>query len=306
MNSIKWRIKAILEYYGFQKKISVRRREAVVKYNKASDRLYFIAGCGRSGTTLLGRLLSMTPGLCYMNEPRDFWTAINVNTDIWGYVSDSVDVSSFILEDAGEYDKERFSNLFYGYKESNNCDVLVEKTPENIFRIAWLKQIVDELKVIHIVRNGNDVARSIDKQADRAVPYGIDDMDNWYGKKFIKREHLINTARELGIHESAIETCNTSMEWGALEWICSTISYDRFKSLIPEENQMILKYEAILSSPWESYERLMEFIKIQINNELREQIEKYVKRPSKKKPQIELKEPLKELFINSLEKAGYV
>ena len=55
MNSIKWRIKAILEYYGFQKKISVRRREAVVKYNKASDRLYFIAGCGRSGTTLLGR-----------------------------------------------------------------------------------------------------------------------------------------------------------------------------------------------------------------------------------------------------------
>ena len=43
----------------------------------------FIIGCGRSGTTILGKTLSKHPDIKYLNERRDLWHRAYPEFDIW-------------------------------------------------------------------------------------------------------------------------------------------------------------------------------------------------------------------------------
>ena len=47
----------------------------------ASAPVAFLFGCGRSGTTILGRIMSRHPDVCYLREPGYMWAAINRETD---------------------------------------------------------------------------------------------------------------------------------------------------------------------------------------------------------------------------------
>jgi hypothetical protein len=42
----------------------------------------FIIGCGRSGTTILGQVLSAHPEVYYLFEPYHLWAAIDPMTDV--------------------------------------------------------------------------------------------------------------------------------------------------------------------------------------------------------------------------------
>jgi hypothetical protein len=45
----------------------------------------FVIGAPRSGTTILGQILSQAPGLHYIYEARYIWTALDPALDAWGY-----------------------------------------------------------------------------------------------------------------------------------------------------------------------------------------------------------------------------
>jgi hypothetical protein len=42
----------------------------------------FVVGCGRSGTTILGNLIGIHPGVTYLNEPYHLWAAIDPALDL--------------------------------------------------------------------------------------------------------------------------------------------------------------------------------------------------------------------------------
>ncbi|MCH8320436.1 MAG: sulfotransferase, partial [Acidobacteria bacterium] len=48
------------------------------------NRLAFITGCGRSGTTILGEILSHHEGVQYLNDRFDLWVETFPVADIWG------------------------------------------------------------------------------------------------------------------------------------------------------------------------------------------------------------------------------
>ena len=305
MVNLKWRVKGIIEFLRFQKEVLIARALARVPYKGGSGRLCFIAGCGRSGTSLLGRMLSMHREIAYIDEPRNYWIAINRHSDIWGYCSDDDERLSLFLEMDSESEKVRFSNLFYRYRDSSGCSILVEKSPENVFRIPWLAQLADNAKIIHIVRNGNDVVRSILGESGRIIPYGFQDMDNWYGKRDKKKKLLTTSARYLEIDDSIIDACKTYVDWAALEWICSLMSLSRNWKYIPSENQIMIKYENILDSPWDTYKELMLFLGVDFDDALHQQIERYVNPRKGEKPPVDLPNPLKSIFERELKNAGY-
>lgn len=305
MKKVKWRIRAAREYLRFQADVLSANVSARISRSNSllSTPLCFVTGCGRSGTTLLGQLLALHPDIIYLNEPRPFWIAIALRTDIWGYCH-ALPTSSLIMAEPDADEVARFQALFE--KVSRSKRMLVEKTPENVFRLRWLHGLGPQAKLIHIVRNGFDVIRSILREADFNIPYGVKDMNNWYGAEGIKKIMLANTAHGLGIEQSVVESCNTQYDWAALEWICSLLAYCRDKHLFEESGVHELRYEDLTSNnTLDVYSELLEFLNLPAPMDIGGKITAYVRPRKKPADAVELSPPLRDLFFAIQEKYGY-
>src|SRR5687768_6763980 len=117
----------------------------------------FIVGCGRSGTTALGRLLGEHPNVVYLNEPRALWK-LDPRTDVW---SGDVPEARLDLDDVHPTIRSRLRAAFFA--KAADDDLLVEKTPINSFRIDYIRAVFPRARFLHLLRNGLDVARSIER-----------------------------------------------------------------------------------------------------------------------------------------------
>lgn len=302
MERIKWRIKGILAYLSFYKDVHL----AKILTNSINNNppICFIAGCGRSGTTLLGQLLAMHPNIIYLNEPRPFWFAVSKRTDIWGYCCSHPFINTLLMADPTAGEKARFKVLS-GKIDCKN-GLLVEKTPENVFRIPWLHGISPNSKLIYIVRNGNDVVRSILKEASFHIPYGLKDMNNWYGKNNIKMSLLATTVHDIGIDPVVIKSCKTVADWAALEWICSLRAFSRNKWLFAPQKVYELRYEDLTNNPLEEYTSLLNFLALSDSPGLLNKILEYIRLRQTPASVPDLSPLIREIFMAEQTLLGYV
>jgi len=306
LKSIKRRIRGFQFYYQFQSKVT--KAKQIAKENAGNTEkkanLVFIAGCGRSGTTMLGNLLSLGKEVTYLHEPRDLWIAVNEETDIWGYRLKHIKDADLSLK-FDESQKKRFNTLISKVGNNENAKVILEKTPENVFRLQWLSKVVDGAKLIFIVRNGNDVVRSIDKEAKVEIPYGMHEMNNWFGWEGEKKRLVGNTALQLGISKDVVSACDTNSDWAALEWITAIQSMDRYRSSFTERNQILVRYEEVILKPWDSYKRLYGFMGLEADDSLRPKVEGLIKLKEKAGEPVKLPKPLQAIFNETMIKCGY-
>lgn len=109
-----------------------------------------IIGCARSGTSILGELVAANPGVKYIFEAHDVWEAAGVRKD-----------GSHRLT-AGDATVEiRRSIRRWFADQQGDAMMLAEKTPRNVLRVPFLRAVFPEAKLIHIVRDGRDVACSM-------------------------------------------------------------------------------------------------------------------------------------------------
>lgn len=127
-------------------------------------RLTVIVGCPRSGTTWLGQMLLAHPAVTGINEGEtslflclgDLFANIS-RTDGTG-LSAYVDVATFeaavrqfcdrLIEEAVRHDHP-------------DAAVFVERTPAHAFVLRRIARLYPDAAVVHIVRDGRDVARSL-------------------------------------------------------------------------------------------------------------------------------------------------
>jgi len=109
-----------------------------------------IIGCARSGTSILGELLSSHPDVRYIFEAHNIWEIAgpgenNSHRLTQGHATPCVikSVRKWFLSQQG------------------SARLLVEKNPRNILRVPYIKKIFPEAKIIHIVRDGRDVTCSL-------------------------------------------------------------------------------------------------------------------------------------------------
>ena len=74
----------------------------------------FIIGMGRSGTTVLGKVLSLHSDLGFLNEPKAMWYFANNQDDLIGSYSDEAGKYCMDSVDATQSTKKRIT-LFYAY-----------------------------------------------------------------------------------------------------------------------------------------------------------------------------------------------
>lgn len=178
----------------------------------------FIIGCGRSGTTLLGELFARHPEVSYRYEPNNLWAAVDPVTDFLQLYSRGEHHCLLDASSATARTQLRFRRLI----SPPAGMTLIEKSPVNALRIDYLESIEPKARFVHIVRDGIDVARSIEKVArvTRRMAFRPP-LNDWWGVGDTKWTALEQDGRKARYHPGEAQQLTTDSQRGAYEWLLS-------------------------------------------------------------------------------------
>lgn len=233
----------------------------------------FIVGCGRSGTTILGTILSRHEDVMYLNDRFDLWIRPFGVTDIWAKRYDAARFKPRVAlseEDVPVEGRARFYELLE--LERRGKQVLVEKLAINNFRIGFLMGLCPGSAVISIVRHGVEVAWSIQAKAAQG---------HWYGKGDAKWDRLVEHAEANG-YGRLLPLCKTSWDRALLEWRMSVEAAERYLAARPPARLLRLRYEDLVENPEQVCTSLEAFLNLKTSARMHEFAREGVKRQSPK------------------------
>jgi hypothetical protein len=226
----------------------------------------FIIGCGRSGTTILGKTLSKHPKIKYLNERRDLWNKAYPEFNIWNkktcnpkLYADGKDVIS--------KQNNLLHHLFFREQILGNSEILLEKLPINSFRLNFLKKSFPNAKYIYLTRNGLEVSKSIEKRIQNK---------SW----FIGEKHVL--LKKYASDKNIIfnTEINSNQEKGMWEWKLSIDESDNFFKKENKDNFTHLSYRDFINYPSESIKNIFDFLKLDYTENWIKEISKNVERKS--------------------------
>ena len=209
---------------------------------------HFIIGCGRSGTTILSKILSGHPDICFLNEPRSMWMQIFPNVDVWSVQATSREGKLKMQAAPNTSESKTINSLFYTITEMLGRSTLIEKSPENTFRLEWLDSFFPNCKFVMIKRNPIQTARSI----SRFQP------DTWFGFDQYKWKQLLELLERFKVthmqpqfklsEEYLVHAENSVFAKALVEWALSTLSAEEFKAKLTQEQRKERFFEIHLES----------------------------------------------------------
>ncbi len=219
----------------------------------------FLVGAPRSGTTMLQSLLASHPSIISFPETKFFHYLL------YEPLSQSLPdrLKKFFIE---EIKRPELLNNFCGHQsdlEKANCFIKIldnlaeeqdkciwlEKTPEHLYFIDYLENLLPDALFIHILRNGIDVIASM-YEASRKSPEawgGIWDLDfcikRWQEAISISNHYLDKHNHILVRYEGILE--NPQM---VLSEICQFIQVDFDEAMLSNYKETSKKLS--LEAPW--------------------------------------------------------
>ena len=129
----------------------------------------FIVGCSRSGTTWLQHLLQAHPRVATMRETHLYTKFLQGLRE--AYRRDREDANhDYGVGVAAQVDRETFAALTGAYaaalvehmaSDAEDADVLLEKSPEHVFVVDWIRELHPDARFVHIIRDPRAVAASL-------------------------------------------------------------------------------------------------------------------------------------------------
>lgn len=113
-----------------------------------------IIGAARSGTQLLSRILAAHPDVAYLDEPSFAWRRGR------GHLPHEMYPASAATPDAVARIRERFRQMC----EERGRSRIAEKTPANCLRLGFVRAVMPDALILHLVRDGREVAVSVRKK----------------------------------------------------------------------------------------------------------------------------------------------
>lgn len=114
----------------------------------------FLLGSPRSGTTALAQALGDHPEIAHFYEPYFLWERHAPARD------DDVLSDADVPAAMSAYLRREFA--LFQYKKG--ATVVIDKTPENAFRVEAIEQVFPAARYIHLVRDGRDATVSIRRE----------------------------------------------------------------------------------------------------------------------------------------------
>lgn len=229
---------------------------------KTVERPIFIVGMGRSGSTILGKTLSVHRDVGWLNEPKLIWYSIDPREDVNGNFYPGPAQYRFTSEDVPADAGPKLKRIYGFYLAVTGSKRIVDKYPELVYRAAYVRELFPDARFIFLVRNGWDSLSSTarwSKQQGREVD-GV--LEDWWGadrrKWNIMVDELVASDPDLSEHKDEIGNFTRQEEMAAVEWIVCMREGLKMMSSFPEATHLI-RYEDLTQNPQKSLPELTEF-----------------------------------------------
>lgn len=275
---------------------------------KKVEKPVFILGTGRSGTTLLGVLLSMHRNVSFLNEPKAIWHSIFPHEDIIGNYTNS---PAFYRLSSDMVTSEIIihAHKIYGfYLRLLGTQRVVDKYPELIFRTSFVQTIFPDAKFILIVRNGYDTCVSIEQWSKKnGQTNSLNERDDWWGKSRRKwnllMDQVVKADPEFEHHYEEINAIQDPRNMALVEW-CLTMKegVNLMREKIADIH--LVKFESLSHSPEKTLQSILKFLDLPEDQQVIEYARKVV-RPVESKDKFEIHPRLVPSFVDLMRYFNY-
>ncbi|KKL11269.1 hypothetical protein LCGC14_2547500, partial [marine sediment metagenome] len=274
---------------------------------KKVEKPIFIIGMGRSGTTILGVVMSMHRDVGFLNEPKALWHSIYPMEDVIGNYTLKDARYRLHTSDASEQVRRDSHRLFGAYLAAVFSRRLVDKYPELVFRVPFVRAIFPDAKFVFITRNGWDVCSSVTSWSKDHSMSKADEVHDWWGvnrrKWDIMLNELVKTDKDLQELARSVDSLVEHSDMSAVEWIVTMRKGLKQKKLNPG-CIYTAKLEDLRERPGEVLGGILEFCELEQDNVFLDYAEKTLK-PTRARDSFELDTSVRPLFEQTMKELGY-
>lgn len=274
---------------------------------KSIQKPIFILGTGRSGTTILGIVLSIHREIGYLNEPKAMWHLIHPHEDIIGNYSQGEALYRLTAEDATDDTRRRAAQMFGAYLTATRSKRLVDKYPELIFRVDFVRALFPDARFIFLVRNGWDTCHSIAIWSARLGVQGNGEKHDWWGvadrKWRLLVQQLVKTDVLFSEMADEIKHFERHLDRAAVEWIVTMQEGLRLMQASPDCIHLV-RFEDLTAEPDKTLVALCDFCELPTDNMFREYARQTLHPVPPRKP-FDVHPEIATIFHDTMEKLGY-
>lgn len=223
------------------------------------ERPIFILGVGRSGTTLLGKLLGVHPAVGYLNEPKMMWHLIDPVEDVTGFYY-TAGQGQFVrtAADVTPEMRTRAQRLYGYYLRATRTTRFVDKIGELGYRREYLRALFPDCVLVAIVRRPQAMARSVAKWS---LDHGSPGAD-WWGvndrKWILLRDTVLANEPDSEQLLSVAASNPTEVDRALLEWVAEMRAITDHDSRAPVD--AVIRYEDLVSHPVDQMRKVLDAV----------------------------------------------
>lgn len=275
---------------------------------KKVEKPIFILGTGRSGTTILSKILSLHKDIGFLNEPKALWHSIFKYEDLIGNYS--LDTAYYRLDEKKVNEKIiLYAHRLYGAYLCATCSKRVlDKYPEMIFRVPFLKTIFPDSKFLLLIRNGRDTCSSIEKWSKSHKITSKNELHNWWGNNNRKWnllvEQIVSEDPDFKKNISIIRNLHKQMDMAAVEWI---VTVREGLNLISEYHDQIhvIRFEDLVSNPKKTLSDILNYCELPKDEKVYKYAAKALTQPLTGEKSLNLHHVIRPVFDQTMQSIGY-
>lgn len=201
------------------------RLAQLLPQRKGADAPIYIVGTGRSGTTVLGTLFAMNKDAVFLNEPKALWHYAHGAEDIIGSYTTGASTIRLDPSEATPSMARKIAKVYSNAMRVGFARRVVDKYPELIFRIPFVKALFPKARFVAILRDGVDTCSSVTGWSRRNGEEVQGETHDWWGRDDRKWlmivDELVPEHDDLAPLQDALRIATDHRDRAAVEWIIS-------------------------------------------------------------------------------------
>lgn len=275
---------------------------------KAVRQPVFILGTGRSGTTILGVVMSMHRDVGFLNEPKALWHSAIGGEDLIGSYSRGPAAYRLKKDDVTGLPALNIKKLFAAYLRLGCSSRVLDKYPELVFRLPMVLQAFPDAKFLFLVRDGWETCASINRWSERLGETKNGEKHDWWGvndrKWHLLLDQLVQEHEDLAKHMDDLRVLDDHRLRAVVEWVVTMREGLSVQAKYPSQ-VLTVRYEKLAAAPRQVLDELQSFCGLE-NDEVMKAYGAEVLKVPESHPKFDLPEWLAPAFRKTMADLGYV